>query len=162
MGNGPKWKAERQPAWMIKAIRKTVAGLAGGYAEAAEILDVTENVIFNRLRAGGDQLFPIGWSLLLQHAAGSHHIATAIAKTSGGVFVPLPDVELVDYGDINQRLLEAIEQITRYSQQVRAAIEDGLVEPHEREVINEELHRAITKLQEHTTLVYKVFCTPEK
>lgn len=162
MGNEPKWKAERQPAWLVKAIRKTVAGLSGGYAEAAEILDVTEDAIFNRLRAGGDQLFPIGWSLLLQHAAGSHHIATAIAKTSGGVFVPLPDVEEVDYGDINQRLLEAIEQITRYSQQVRAAIEDGVVEPHERELIDEELHRAITKLQEHTTLVYKVFCASEK
>lgn len=63
---------------------------------------------------------------------------------------------------INQRLWEAIEQITRYSQQVRAAIEDGVVEPHEREVIDEELHRAITKLQEHTTLVYRVFCAPEK
>ncbi len=162
MGNEPKWKADRQPAWMITAIRKTIAGLAGGYSEAAEILDVTEDGVHNRLRNGGDQLFPIGWSMVLQQAAGSHHIATAIAKTSGGVFVPLPDVELVDYGDINQRLLEAIEQITRYSQQVRAAIEDGVVEPYEREIIDEELHRAITKLQEHTTLVYRVFCAPEK
>ncbi|WP_033782688.1 YmfL family putative regulatory protein [Pantoea sp. 9140] len=162
MGNEPKWKAERQPAWLIKAIRKTIAGLAGGYSEAAEILDVTEDAVHNRLRSGGDQLFPIGWSLVLQQAVGSHHIVTAIAKTSGGVFMPLPDVELVDYGDINQRLLEAIEQITRYSQQVRAAIEDGVVEPHEREIIDEELHRAITKLQEHTTLVYRVFCAPEK
>lgn len=127
MGNEPKWKADRQPAWMITAIRKTIAGLAGGYSEAAEILDVTEDAVHNRLRSGGDQLFPIGWSLVLQQAAGSNHIATAIAKTSGGVFVPLPDVELVDYGDINQRLLEAIERITRYSQQVRAAIEDGVV-----------------------------------
>jgi len=71
------------------------------------------------------------WYCSRQQAAGSrqssHHIATAIAKTFGGVFVPLPDVELVDYGDINQRLLEAIERITRYSQQVRAAIEDGVV-----------------------------------
>jgi hypothetical protein len=96
VGNESKWKAERQPAWMIKAIKKQ------------------------------------------------------------------SPVELVDYGDINQRLLEAIGQITRYSQQVRAAIEDGVVEPHEREVIDEERHRAITKLQEHTTLVDRFFCSSEK
>lgn len=162
MGNEPKWKVERQPSWLVKAVRKTIAGLAGGYSEAAEILDVTEDAIHNRLRSGGDQIFPFGWSMLLQRASGNHEVANAVAKVSGGVFVPLPDVELVDYGDINQRLLEAIEQITRYSQQVRASIEDGVVEPHEREVIDEELHRAITKLQEHTTLVYKVFCASEK
>lgn len=162
MGNEPEWKAERQPAWMIKAIRKTVASLAGGYAEAAEILDVTEDAIFNRLRTGGDQIFPVGWSLLLQHAGGEHHIVNAVAKASGGIFVPLPDVELMDNGDINQRLLEAIEQIGRYSKQVRLAIEDGVVEPHERVAVDEELRSAIIKLQEHATLVYRVFCVSEK
>lgn len=162
MGNEPKWKVERQPAWLIRAIRKTIAGLPGGYAEAAEILDVTEDAIHNRLRPGGDQIFPFGWSMPLLRAGGESHIADAVARECGGVFVPLPDVEQVDNGDINQRLLEAIEQITRYSQQVRAAIEDGVVEPHEREAIDEELRSAITKLQEHTTLVYRVFCASEK
>lgn len=41
-------------------------------------------------------------------------------------------MEEVDNADINQRLLEAIEQITSYSQQIRVAIEDGVIEPHEK------------------------------
>lgn len=51
------------------SIRKTIAGLAGGYSETAEILDVTEDGVHNRLRNSGDQLFPIGWSMVLQQAA---------------------------------------------------------------------------------------------
>lgn len=69
------WKVEKQPEWYVKAVRKTIAALPGGYAEAAEWLDVTENALFNRLRADGDQIFPLGWAMILQRAAGTHYIA---------------------------------------------------------------------------------------
>lgn len=36
------WKVEKQPEWYVKAVRKTIAALPGGYAEAADWLDVTE------------------------------------------------------------------------------------------------------------------------
>ncbi|HIA7754560.1 TPA: protein YmfL, partial [Escherichia coli] len=49
------WKVEKQPEWYVKAVRKTIAALPGGYAEAADWLDVTEHALFNRLRADGDQ-----------------------------------------------------------------------------------------------------------
>lgn len=29
------WKIEKQPEWYVKAVRKTIAALPGGYAEAA-------------------------------------------------------------------------------------------------------------------------------
>nr|DAI75831.1 MAG TPA: regulatory protein [Caudoviricetes sp.] len=155
------WKVEKQPEWYVRAVKKTIAALPGGYAEAADWLDVTENALFNRLRADGDQIFPLGWAMVLQRAGGTHHIADAVAQSANGVFVSLPEVEEVENADINQRLLEAIEQVGSYSKQIRSAIEDGVVEPHERIVINDELFRAITKLQEHATLVYKIFCAPE-
>ncbi|HFZ6069028.1 TPA: PerC family transcriptional regulator [Escherichia coli] len=63
------WKVEKQPEWYVKAVRKTIAALPGGYAEAADWLDVTENALFNRLRADGDQIFPLGWAMVLQRAA---------------------------------------------------------------------------------------------
>jgi len=158
------WSAEKQPEWYVRAVRKTISDLPGGYEEAPTWLGgkITSDSLFNRLRTHGDQLFPLGWALVLQKAGGSHHIADAVARASGGVFVPLPDVDEVDNADINQRLLEAIEQITTYSQQVRTAIEDGVIESHERAIIDDELYRVITKLQEHLTLVYRVFCAPEK
>ena len=131
------WKIEKQPEWYVKAVRKTIAALPGGYAEAAEWLDVTENALFNRLRADGDQIFPLGWAMILQRAAGTHYIADAVAQSAGGVFVSLPEIEEVENADINQRLLEVIEQIGSYSKQLRSAIEDA-------------------------ALFYKIFCAPEK
>lgn len=106
MGIEPEWKVEKQPAWLVAAIKKTITELDGGYAEAAEWLGVTENALFNRLRAEGDQIFPLGWAMVLQRAASTNHIANAIARHSNGVFVPLAEVEDVDNGDINQRLME--------------------------------------------------------
>lgn len=95
--------------------------------------------------------------MVLQRAGGTHFIADAVAQSANGVFVSLPDVEDVDNADINQRLLEVIEQIGSYSKQIRSAIEDGVVEPHEKTAINDELYLSISKLQEHAALVYKIF-----
>ena len=107
MGNH-NWKVEKQPEWYVKAVRKTIAALPGGYAESAEWLGVTENALFNRLRADGDQIFPLGWAMVLQRAAGTHYIADAVAQSAGGVFVSLPEIEAVENADINQRLIENI------------------------------------------------------
>lgn len=99
MGIEPEWKVDKQPAWLVAAIKKTITELPGGYSEAAEWLGVTENALFNRLRTDGDQIFPLGWAMVLQRAGGSNHIANAIARHSNGVFVPLADVEEIENGD---------------------------------------------------------------
>ncbi|EHP6798771.1 hypothetical protein R8124_004846, partial [Salmonella enterica] len=54
MGHEPEWKVEKQPRWLVAAIKKTISSLHGGYEEAAEWLDVTKDALFNRLRTGGD------------------------------------------------------------------------------------------------------------
>lgn len=171
MGNHKKWRQLMQPDWYVDTVRGLITSLNGGYKEAVSWIGrkeqvgddgTTESSLMNRLRGESDQIFPLGWAVLLDQAGGTNHVVDALAKAYGGVFVPLPDIEQVDNADINQRLLEAIEQITKYSQQVRAAIEDGVVEPHERTAINDELYLAISRLQEHATLVYRVFCAPEK
>ncbi|WP_455648539.1 YmfL family putative regulatory protein [Kluyvera sp.] len=162
MGNEPIWKVERQPAWLVAAIKKTITDLPGGYAEAAEWLGTTENALFNRLRAEGDQIFPLGWAMVLQRAGGSNHIADAVARHSQGVFVPLADVDEVDNADINQRLMESIEWIGRHSNFVRKATADGVIDAEERAQIEENSYQVIAKFQEHVTLLYRVFCVAEK
>lgn len=162
MGNGPEWKVEKQPAWLVAAIKKTIAELPGGYAEAAEWLDVTENALFNRLRAEGDQIFPLGWAMVMQRAGGSNHIADAIARHSNGVFVPMADVEDIDNADINQRLMESIEWIGKHSTYLRQATADGVIDAAERQQIEENSYQVITKFQEHISLLYRVYCLPEK
>ncbi|NIF20603.1 YmfL family putative regulatory protein [Candidatus Pantoea multigeneris] len=158
----PEWQVERQPAWLVTAIKKTITELPGGYAEAADWLGVTENALFNRLRVDGDQIFPFGWAMVLQNASGKKLIADAVSRQSHSVNVPLTEAEEVDNGDINQRLLEALEQISAYSLEVRKSIEDGVIDNEERNRIEDQLYLSIVKLQEHSTLLYRVFCQPEK
>ncbi|MCU6671858.1 YmfL family putative regulatory protein [Leclercia adecarboxylata] len=161
MGN-QHWQAEKQPAWLVAAIKRTISSLPGGYSEAAEWLGVTEDALFNRLRSGGDQIFPMGWAMVLQQASGTKHIADAVSRQSNSVNVPLVEIEDVDNADINQRLMESIEWIGKHSTYVRKATADGVIDQAEREQIEENSYQVMQKWQEHLTLLYRVFCAAEK
>ncbi|EIH0466454.1 DNA-binding protein [Escherichia coli] len=161
MGN-EHWKVEKQPAWLVAAVRKTIAALPGGYAEAAEILDVTQDALFNRLRDGGDQIFPMGWAMVLQQASGKKYIADAVSRQSNSVNVPLVAIEEIENADVNERLMETIEWISEHSQYVRVATADGVIDASERERIEENSYQVMTKWQEHLSLLYRVFCDAEK
>jgi hypothetical protein len=95
--------------------------------------DVTE-LCSNRLRTDGDQIFPLGWAMVLQAAGGSNHIANALRNSAAFV---LADVEEIDNGDINQRLMESIEWIGKHSQYLRKATADGVIDAAERAQIEE-------------------------
>lgn len=121
MGHEPEWKVEKQPRWLVAAIKKTISSLHGGYEEAAEWLDVTKDALFNRLRTGGDQIFPIGWALVLQRAGGTYHLAHSVARASGGVFVPLADMEEVDMRYIMRHTSAMRDKGGRYVFLIKAA-----------------------------------------
>ncbi|MBK5146029.1 DNA-binding protein [Budviciaceae bacterium BWR-B9] len=162
MGPKQNWKAEKQPAWLVIAIKKTIAALPGGYSDAAEWLDVTENAIFNRLRADGDQIFPMGWALVLQRASGTTHIADAVSRHSNSVNVPLVDIGEVDNDVINNHLLDAITWMGKHSEKVKLAIADGVIDLAERESLEDDSHQVIAKWMEYNTLLYRYFCPPEE
>ena len=137
MGKEPEWKVEKQPAWLVAAIRKTIAALPGGYAEAAEILDETQNSLFNRLRAGGDQIFPMGWAMVLQSAAGVSYIADAFSReTDNGIHVPgaVPDDENEEIG---LKLAELVGRLGELVNAYRHYIEDGVVDRSEWQSLND-------------------------
>jgi len=156
-----EWQIEKQPAWLVAAIKKTIAALPGGYAEAAEWLGVTEHAVFNRLRADGDQIFPLGWALVLQQASNTKYIADAVSRASNSVNVPLVDIESIDNADINERLMESIEWIGRHSARVREATADGVIDAAERQDLDETSYQVMQKWQEHVSLLYRVFCKAE-
>ncbi|XBS71130.1 YmfL family putative regulatory protein [Acerihabitans sp. KWT182] len=158
----PDWQIEKQPAWLVAAIKRTIAALPGGYAEAAEWLGITENAIFNRLRTDGDQIFPLGWALVLQQASDTKYIADAVSRASNSVNVPLVDIESIDNADINERLMESVEWIGKHSERVRQAIADGVIDAGERQDLDETSYQVMRKWQEHISLLYRVYCPPEK
>ncbi|MCZ0823880.1 YmfL family putative regulatory protein [Dickeya solani] len=160
MSQNPEWQAEKQPDWVIAVARKIITGLPGGYADAAQWLGVTENALFNRLRADSNQIFPIGWLMVLQQAGGTTLFADAVSRQSNSVNVRLPSVDEIENGDVNVRLMEAIEFIGRHSELVRRATEDGVIDDDEKRAIDENSYNVIAKFQESIVLLYSVFCPP--
>lgn len=156
------WQVEKQPCWLVAAAKKTITQLPGGYQEAADWVGATENALFNRLRADGDQIFPFGWLMVLQRAGGSHHIAHAVARASGGYFIPGSEIGEVDNEDINMKLIEAFEQVSRYSERFRESVKDGVMDNEEFEQLKDDLYLATVKLQEHLNLGSRVYSEPEK
>ncbi|WP_315710008.1 YmfL family putative regulatory protein [Brenneria uluponensis] len=152
------WQAEKQPEWVIAVARKIITGLPGGYAEAAQWLGVTENALFNRLRSDSNQIFPIGWLMVLQKAGGTTLFADAVSRQSNSVNVRLPSIEEIENGDVNLRLMEAIEYIGKHSELIRHATEDGVIDAEERRAIDENSYQVIAKFQESIMLLYSVFC----
>ncbi len=110
------WKIEKQPEWYVKAVRKTIAALPGGYAEAADWLDVTENALFNRLRADGDQIFPLGWAMVLQRAGGTSQFRSCRSmqhwSTKSFVFQKVMTPASVQLRASWRRLLLVVEKLT--------------------------------------------------
>ncbi|MEX3020710.1 YmfL family putative regulatory protein [Kluyvera sp. STS39-E] len=131
MGNEPMWKVERQPAWLVAALKKTITDLPGGYVEAAEWLGTTENSLFNRLRTEGDQIFPLGWAMVLQRAGGSSHIADAVAHHTNGVFVKLPDIEQMGNEELLTKFNELLAALGRFAQFHNESTADGVLDNEE-------------------------------
>lgn len=162
VGNKPEWKIEKQPAWLVSAIRKTIAALPGGYAEAAEILDETQNSLFNRLRAGGDQIFPMGWAMVLQSAAGVSYIADAFSReTDNGIHVSgaVPDDENEEIG---LKLAELVGRLGDLVNAYRWYIDDGVVDKGEWQSLNDIAYQFRVTLMTFLNLIARVYCLPEK
>jgi glutamate synthase domain-containing protein 3 len=104
----------------------------------------------------------MGWAIVLQQASGKKFIADAVSRQSNSVNVPLVEIEDVDNADINQRLMESIEWIGKHSSYVRKATADGVIDQAERAQIEENSYQVMAKWQEHLTLLYRIFCAPEK
>jgi hypothetical protein len=57
--------------------------------------------------------------------------------------------------------MESIEWIGKHSAYLRNATADGVIDAAEREQIEENGYKVITKFQEHLSLLFRVFCKPE-
>ncbi|HEJ0180583.1 TPA: hypothetical protein SLO90_001266 [Citrobacter koseri] len=161
MGNEPEWKVERQPSWLVAAIRKTIAALPGGYAEAAEIIDTSQDALFNRLRAGGDQIFPMGWAMVLQKAAGVSYVADAFSRqTDNGTHIPgaAPETENQEIG---LKLAELVGRLGDLVNAYRRYIDDGVVDKNEWTSLNDIAYEFRVTLMTFLNLISRVYCIPE-
>jgi hypothetical protein len=156
----PEWLVEKQPAWLVAAIKKTIASLPGGYAEAAEWLGVTQNAIFNRLRTDGDQFFPIGWVMVLEKASGKNHVTDAWSRERGGYHVPFVEVD-TDNEEIGIKLAELVGRLGDLVNAYRQYISDSVITRQEWHSLNDIAYDFRVTLMQFLNLVSRVYCEAE-
>ncbi|EMQ4813262.1 hypothetical protein WG144_001992 [Citrobacter freundii] len=162
------WKVERQSAWLVAAIKRTIAEMPGGYAEAAEWLGLyragklSTDALYNRLRNEGDQIFPLEWAMVLQKAAGVSYIADAFSRqTDNGIHIPgaAPETENEEIG---LKLAELVGRLGDLVNAYRRYIDDGVVYKGEWDSLNEIAYQFRVTLMTFLNLISRVYCLPEK
>ncbi|WP_418352164.1 YmfL family putative regulatory protein [Serratia fonticola] len=154
--------SEKQPAWLVAAIKKTIASLPGGYAEAAEWLGVTQNAVFNRLRTDGDQVFPMGWVMVLEKASGKTHVTDAWSRErDNGYHVPGVDTE-VENEDISSKLVELVGRLGDLVNAYQMYIADDVITSQEWQSLKDIAYSFKVTLMQFLNLVSMVYCEAGK
>jgi hypothetical protein len=145
----------------IAVVRKIIAALPRGYRDATEILDISENAIHNRLRYGGDQIFPMEWALILQRAAEVTYLADYISReTDSGTHVPGIDVD-ADNEEIGMKLAEMVGKLGELVDAYRRYAADDVITQCEWKSLNEIAYQFKVTLMVFLGVVARVYCTSE-
>ena len=81
------------PSPINQAIRTMAQSPNGGYAASAAMLGMTTAALENRLYEVKGQRIGIAEAMLLQRLTERTDFAAAVAAESGGVFVPVPEMD---------------------------------------------------------------------
>jgi hypothetical protein len=133
-----------------KAIIEDVDAFVGGRASLATALGMASvNAFNNRLYELKGQKFDFDTPLVIQQLSGTNNYARAVAAESGGVFVPLPHVEIDDRQDLMCKFLELTAELGELSGDFNKFTGKGELTDAECEVLHQvgqKVHRTLEEL----------------
>ena len=130
MTNRPS-KREREPLTIKSAHLNMIEAYPNGLKGMAMALgDDTEVRLKNQAYEQKGMHVPTERSLLMQEFTGRCDFAEAVAYLSGGVFVKLPDFDVVN-GDINEKFVSCIQTLGQMANTFQDIIADDIVTTRE-------------------------------
>lgn len=120
--------------------------------------DALENRIYERK----GQRLHVETALQMQKFSGKTFFAEAIATASGGTFVALPQIEVIENDSIQSKFNETYAELGLLFNTFVAASEDGMIDDKERAqlmALGEDMHR---KTEQLLGLMFKVYCPISK
>lgn len=99
-------------------------------------------------------------ALLIQAHAGTTHFAQAVAASSGGVFIKLPEGEGATDEALHGKFHELYVELGRLSATYTAAIADGEINRRERADLEEIAQQMHKTTQELMALMFQIYCRP--
>lgn len=112
-----------------QALRTMAKSPNGGHATTAAMMGLTESALENRLYQLKNQAISIEQAMLMQRMTERTDFAEAVAQESGGVFVPLPELDAAALmgEDITESFLTAFADLGEMVQEWRNITADGFV-----------------------------------
>lgn len=150
-----------------QALREMAKSPNGGHATMATMLGLTPAALENRLYEIKGQQISIDQAMLMQRMTERTDFAEAVARESGGVFVPLPPVDAaaVQGLDIEEGFLDVFVQTGKLLEKWREVTQDGQLHSWESVLLWRQLHRLLTQLTGiavQTDRIYGVFYDKSK
>jgi hypothetical protein len=134
----------------------------GGIDALAAAMATPPAGLNNRIYEAKGQRMHVDTAMLMQQLSASTVFAQAVASASGGTFVPLPRVDLVEDESIEAKFNEVYGTVGQLFAEFRADITDGVIDEKERDRLvskGEDLHRCAEEL---LALIFSVYCKHSK
>ncbi|MDN0081634.1 YmfL family putative regulatory protein [Crenobacter sp. SG2305] len=139
------------------AYQKMIRAMQGGWAAMAGAMGMTKDALENRVYERKGQRMYVDDAMLMQSLSGTTYFAEGIAAESGGMFIELPDIELIDRGEIQTLYMELVDEVGKLAREWREATRDGKIDKKERARL-EAIRQAIcTKVTQMNHMTFKVF-----
>ncbi|WP_047258443.1 YmfL family putative regulatory protein [Chromobacterium subtsugae] len=132
--------------------------MPGGWAAMAAALGFSKDGLENRVYERKGQAVSVHEAMQMQAFSGSSIFAEAVAADSGGVFVPLPDIDTVDDAEIQRVYMELVDEVGRLAREWREATRDGEVDKRERQRLEAIRDAICAKVTQMNHLTFQVFC----
>ena len=146
-------------------IKKSYLGMIkafpGGWDAIAAAVGMSRNGLENRVYERKGQGVTVDTALLLQAFSGTTLFAEAVAASSGGAFVKLPE----DISDGNEALAKKFRDIYVrlgiFASHFEEATADEVIDPRERACLDADIDGLQRGLSELMALTIRVYCKPD-
>ena len=144
-----------------KSYLAMIRAFPGGWDAIAAALGMSRNGLENRVYERKGQGVTVDTALQLQAFSGTTLFAEAVAASSGGAFVKLPE----DMSDGNEVLAKKFRDIYVrlgiFASHFEEATADELIDPRERACLDADIDGLQRGLSELMALTIRVYCKPD-
>ncbi|MBB2918306.1 YmfL family putative regulatory protein [Cupriavidus alkaliphilus] len=146
------------PMGIRNAYLSMIRAMPGGWDSMAAALGMSKAALENRVYERKEQRMHVDTAMQIQAFSGTQDFAEVIARESGGVFVPLPGVELCGREELFDKQQELMSDLGDLFSRFRSFINDGEIDRKEGaalEQIEDEVHRTLSEFMAVAMRLYR-------
>ncbi|AMR79288.1 YmfL family putative regulatory protein [Cupriavidus nantongensis] len=135
-----------------------IRAMPGGWDAMAAALGMSKAGLENRVYERKEQRMHVETALAMQALSGTRRLAEAIAQESGGVFVPLPEIQISGREELFDKQQELLSELGDLFGRFREFTADGELDARESTKLRgltDEVHRSLQEFMAVAVRIYE-------